>query len=190
MSIPVSITDGERIAILDHLTNILVQVPHAEHEIHSGRDYRANVSETVTANTFHNLTFKTPLTKWCHFNASAISQNVSSASFYQLANAPTANGTTVTPRNANRNYPDNSEMQFMFEDSTLNLTGNIRLGHTHIGAAGGLPNSAGIGGEAQTVKEWVLKPNTWYSVHLTEDAGEGQEMTILTNWYERVPETS
>ena len=186
MGIPMQITDGESIAILDKHTSSLVTLTHEEHEIHSGLEYRVTAQESVGSGNFHNVTFKTPSTNiWVHFNAESITQNEAVVSFYELANPPTVNGSAITPRNSNRNFPDSSQIQFMFEDSTLNLTGNILLAHAHIGAVGNNPSQTSIGGASpDTVSEWVLKPDTWYSMHLVDEAASAQEMSILCQWHE------
>ncbi len=188
MGIPTQITDGKCLAGLDEHTKSLVVLSVDEHENHLGYGYRLTAQESVGSGNSHNVTFKTPATFiWCHFNAEAITQNEANISFYELVNAPTANGSARTPRNANRNFPDSSQMQFVFEDSTLNLTGNILLAHAHIGAAGNNPSESSIGGSiSNNVAEWILKPNTWYSIHLEDEAAAVQEMTITCHWHEKV----
>lgn len=187
MGIPTQITDGESIAIVDKHSSSLISLALDEHEIHAGHAYRLTAQESVGSGNAHNVTFKTPATPlWCHFEAEGTTQNEASISFYELTNAPTANGTTRTPRNVNRSFPDSSQMQFVFEDSTLNLTGNILLAHGHIGSAGGNPSQSGIGGDnSNAAHEWILKPDTWYSVHLEDEAAAAQEMSIFCHWYEK-----
>ncbi len=187
MGLPMLITDGDSLAVLDKHTKSIVVLAHNEYEIHEGRAYRLTVQESVGSGNTHNLTFKTPATNiWCHFNAEAITQNEATITFYELTNAPTANGDARTPRNVNRNFPDSSQMQFVFEDSTLNLTGNTLLAHAHIGAAGNNPSESSVGGtSSDTAHEWVLKPNTWYSVHLLDTSASTQEMSISCHWHEK-----
>ena len=191
MGVPVLISDGDRLALIDKNTNTLQTIEYYHHEIHAGCAYRVWAQESVTANTSHTIALLTPnSTKQIHLEGLVSTANSSELFFFELPNAPTANGTTLTPRNANRNYADNSAIQFVFEDSTLNLTANITLAHTHIGSAGARPNDPSFGGSTESRKEWVLKQNTWYALHVTDTSEADQEMSIILDWYEHTPKTS
>jgi len=191
MGIPVQISDGDRIAAIDKNTNTIQTIANYHHEIHSGSAYRVWAQESVTANTLHTIALLTPnSTKQMHLQGLASSANSSELFFYELPNAPTANGTPLTPRNANRNYADNSSAQFVFEDSTLNLTANIVLAHTHIGSSGLRPNDPSFGGSSESRKEWVLKQNTWYALQVTDTSGSAQEISVVLDWYEHTPKTA
>jgi len=191
MGIPVQISDGDRIAAIDKNTNTIQTIANYHHEIHSGSAYRVWAQESVTANTSHTLALLTPnSTKQIHLEALVTTANSSVLSLYEMPNAPTANGTPRTPRNANRNYADNSSTQFVFEDSTLNLTANITLAHTHIGSTGLRPADPSFGGASESRKEWVLKQNTWYAIQVIDTSGNAQEMSIILDWYEHTPKTA
>jgi hypothetical protein len=191
MPLPVQISDGERIATIDKVTNSLQTVAYYHHEIHSGSAYRVWAQESVTANAPHTIALLTPNSaKQMHLEGIVSSANSAILFFYEMPNAPTANGTPLTPRNANRNYTDNSATQFVFEDSTLNLTANIILAHTHIGSAGNRPNDPSFGGSSESRKEWVLKQNTWYALQVTDTSEDAQEMSIILDWYEHTPKTA
>jgi len=191
MGIPVKISDGDRIATIDKSTNVLQTIPHTHREIHDGCAYRVWAQETVTANSAHTLAILSPAAvTQIHLTGKVNTANSSVLSLYELPNAPTANGTARVPRNANRCYADNSTAQFVFEDSTLNLTSNIILAHTHIGSSGAKPNDPSFGGSSDTRTEWVLKPNTWYAIQVIDTSGSDQEMSIIFDWYEHIQKTS
>jgi len=190
MGIPVQISDGDRIASIDKNTNTLQTIAYYHHEIHSGSAYRVWAQESVTANATHTIALLTPnSTKRIHLESRVSTANSSALYLYEMPNAPTANGTPRTPRNANRNYADNSSVQFVFEDSTLNLTANITLAHAHIGSTGARPNDPSFGGASESRKEWVLKQNTWYALQVTDASESAQEMSIVLDWYEHTPKT-
>jgi hypothetical protein len=111
--------------------------------------------------------------------------NSSDAWFYEGMEV-TSNGTTVTPRNANRNHSDASSTQAFFVDGTLVTTNVVILGHRHIGAEGARPGTA-IGGSGSTREEWVLKENTWYTLRVTDTSGSDQDVFMRLEWYEHTP---
>lgn len=190
MTIPTLISDGERIAGIDHITNVLEVIDYPHKEIHGGTAYRAHVTEDVTANTFANMVWLTPNSSvQMHMLVSVMSQNAAHAYFYELAEVPdTGAAIAVTPRNANRNYVDNSNAQQMWANATINTAGSILLGDVVLGSA--FRKSDGVGGALSLRGETPLRRNTWYTVHIDEDSEEDQWMSIFLDWYEHAPKTA
>ncbi len=189
MAIPVLISDGERTVSIDHLINVLEVIAHEHSDIHAGNEYRAHITENVTANLNANLTWLTPDSDLqMHTLVSVTTQNSAHAYFYELIEIPdTACAITVTPRNANRNRADNSSVQEMWAGATVNSDGSIVLGDVVLGSA--FRKADGVGGALSLRAEFVLKRNTWYSLVIDEESEGDQKMSMLLDWYEHAPET-
>ena len=190
MASPYKITDGDRVAVIDKTTNVLIGIASDHHEIHSGSSYRGGAAGTITANATMNVAILTPASgKQLHVTLEITTANSAQASFYENPSI-TSNGATITPRNANRNLPDSSSSQIMLKDSTVNISSAVTLGTRHIGSAGANPSNTSLGGAVGTRGEWVLKENTWYVLSVTDTSGSSQEVFLRMEWYEHTPESS
>ena len=198
MSSPVKITDGERTVTIDPTTHALIALDSVHHEIHEGKTYRIDVSNDALGNNASlTIDFLTPATgPLIHFTSGVSTGNVAKLAFYEGVEL-TSNGTAVTPLNANRSTSRESAMQFAFKDSTLVTTNATELNLRRIGTAPGggsgggggtgSPNAQGTGGVLTASRpEFILKPNTWYSLVVTNICGEDQAVWLGVDWYEHI----
>lgn len=189
MPIPIQITDGERIASLDHSTNSLQVMDYPHHEIHNGTNYRASWTQNVGSGNSISLSITTPASgPQCHILFSVASGKSCNIAIYEDTEITANTGNTVTPRNSNRNYPDNSQSSVV-ANATVNTTGRVQLVDAFVGQPGGGILDPAVGGEIEGRIEWVLGMNKSYTVIVTETAAEAQMMSISFDWYEHTPKT-
>jgi len=190
MSGPVQVTDGERNIIIDRLTNALMTIDYAHHEIHSGGAFRCGTQKEATANGNLTLSFKTAnTTKQAHMVWAVETENSSTVSVYEKSEV--TGGSAVTPRNANRSFADSSvTMQSVVKDATVVTTNATVIGNKVIGSNGLRSRDPNLGGAAASRGEWVLKQNTWYTVKITDTSNAAQNLWIGLDWYEHTPKLS
>ena len=189
MASPVQITDGERTITIDKMTHALNTIDYAHHEMHAGSSYRASVAGSAVGNgNSLALEILTPAagSKQLHLTGEVTTENAADFVFLELVEI-SANGSAVTPHNANRNFGDGSTVQATLKDSTVVTTNAVTLDSRHIGAASTSPSRAGLGGGIASRGEWILRENTWYQLKLTNISGASQDMHLAVEWYEHTP---
>lgn len=171
---------------IDNITNALLVINNAHHEIHSGRAYTAEVVATGGSGTKATITFTTPDTaRWMHIIVHARS-NVEA--HYILGENPTITadtGTNFIVCNRNRNSANVSgvigtrimEAENMTEGATVTDYGTI-LKEIHFG-------NGKVGGEVRGDDEWILKQNTTYVLEVVSEAASSDNM-IEIDWYEHI----
>ena len=92
-------------------------------------------------------------------------------------------GTSVTPRNANRNSANTSGATVV-TDPTVNTTGAVVLGNIVLG------HKKEVGGDSSSQYEWILKQNETYVIIVSNNSGTHNECTIRCQWYEHTDKTS
>jgi hypothetical protein len=183
---PFQITDGERTVTIDKVSHAINTITYEHHEIHGGGAYRGGYAGVLAGDATKDVTLLTPSNgKQCHIVIAVDTSNSADAWFYELMEV-TSNGTPITPRNANRNIPDESSLQAFFVDGTVVTTNAVILGHRHVGAEGSRPGTS-IGGSASVREEWILKENTWYTLRLSDTSSEDQNVLMRLEWYEHTP---
>ena len=85
-------------------------------------------------------------------------------------------GTTTVMRNANRNYPDSSEIQVFINASTTDL--GVQLEHDIIT---GTKQTGGSGGSTH---EWILAEDTDYIIQYINNSGQEDHMTYHFDFLE------
>lgn len=186
MALPVTITDSSREAVIDHLTNTFGTILYEHHEIHAGCTYRVELADEVGDGNSISVSFKTPVGKQLHIMYAIGTENASIFSLFE--NVETANGSSITARNANRNFPDASETLNLVKDATLTTTNATTLISHNVGYEANNPNKV-VNGVLEARIEWVLKEDTFYAFELENTSGVANEMIIYLDWYEHTPET-
>jgi len=186
MPVPTQISDGHRIATIDHLSNSFIITDHEHHMIHKGNNYRAEVAEDVGSSNNISVSFKTPTGKQLHIEYSIRTENSAVFSLYEKSEV--ASGDALTARNSNRNYADSSETTNMVKNGTITTTNATTLVTHNVGYETTNPNNFD-NGSASARHEWVLKENTVYTFELDNTAGASNEMLLRLDWYETEPET-
>lgn len=163
----------------DTSTGALNIVEYEHHEIHAGSYYRAGFQLDVpNGGTATWVITTSNTTKWLHFRPAV---DVELEAAIELFENPTSvtGGTSITPRNANRNLPDASTATVVVQPSAVDLTGAIQLGNLVEGSG------KSSGGNSASQFEWVLKQNTTYVLRVTNQAlGAANEVNIRCMWYE------
>ena len=181
MPVPTQISDGQRIAQVDHLNNTIIVTKAEHYEIHEGNSYRVEVAEDVGSGNDISISFKTPTGKKLHLDYSIQTENAATFSMYEESEV--ASGSAITARNANRNYADASETTNLVKNGTITTTNATTLLSHHVGYESNNPNNMDNGATQQR-QEWVLKENTMYTFELSNDAGVDNEMLLRLDWYE------
>ena len=145
---------------IDRILGSLVTIGELHHMTHRGMLYIAGNAQTRTALTYYMVQAKS---NTVHARISLGATADSSTSLYE-AGTVSAVGTTITPRNQNRNVTDTQAIIDVYALPTVTANGTL-LYSGGVGAGGNLR----VGGEEQTT-EWVLKPNTTYLIGVTPSA--------------------
>jgi len=185
MPVPTQISDGHRIATIDHLSNSFIITDHEHHMIHKGVNYRAEVAEDVGSSNNISISFKTPTGKQLHIEYFFRTENSAVFSLYEKSEV--ASGDALTARNSNRNYADSSETTNMVKNGTITTTNATTLVTHNVGYEESFFSSDS--GQTSSRHEWVLKENTVYTFELDNTAGASNEMLLRLDWYETEPET-
>ena len=142
--------------------------------LHAGELFRCGAQKDVTSGGTFNFVIKIPVgIENMHFFPSIDSEDQIEIIFYEAPTNDPTGGTTVTPRSANRNFPDNSASTVVY-DATVDLTGATILGKSVVGER----NSSG---SIDSVAPFILKPDTYYIQVITNKSTGNNEVTIA-NW--------
>ncbi len=167
--------------IVDKITNAIVTIGYAHHEIHDGSHYIFRSYETVAKNGNKEILIVTPnTTKWGHVTIGFFLST--STTLIELFEGVTtsANGTLANSRNRNRNFTDNNTV-LLYDDPTVTdgaVAGNV----IQDGMFGSGKNS--FGGGARDNEEVVLKQNTKYLFRATEQNVSAVIFNYYFDWYE------
>ncbi len=154
----------------------VIFLSHGEEHVHAGEVYRGGTQKDVTGSGTLKFSILTPATPTIHFNPQVECEGEFQVRF--LENPDTvADGTAVTPRNANRNKGDNSACVCK-SDPTVTVGSAVILGIKVLG------DGRKTGGDAAPGHEWILKPSTQYVLEVTDQSGAANETTISCYWIE------
>lgn len=163
--------------VVDLSTRAFVTIDYAHHEVHGGSLYRAGVQKDVANGGTAIFGITTPdTTKWLHFRPEV---DVEAEAHIQLVENPDAmtGGSSITPRNANRNSANVSGATVVV-DPSVTVGGGMVLGNVVIGSG------KSTGGGAAPGHEWILKQNTKYALIVTNHTTGDNEVNIKCVWYE------
>lgn len=176
MTIASTITEFLK-SVSDPVTESIEVVNYEHHEIHMGSFYRAGFQKDIPNGGTAIVAITTPdTTKWLHFRPAVDIELEAAIMLYENPTSVTG-GTSVTPRNANRNYTDSS-VATVVTDPTIDTTGAVVIGNQVLGSG------KSSGGNASAEFEWVLKQNTTYVLVVTNQATGANETNIRLAWYE------
>jgi hypothetical protein len=168
---------------IDGSTNTLQTIPYEHHEIHSGSHYFISGVTDLSINNVFDMQFTTPdTTKWAHL---VFLLSVESETEWYIYEGATINvaGTTVTPRNNDRNSSNVSGMTVAGITNTS--VGNADADTATAGAteiAHGIIGAGKDGGVIGREKEIILKQNTVYCFRgIANAAGY---ISYIVEWYE------
>lgn len=162
-------------ASVDDSTESLQVIDYAHHEVHSGSHYNiCNYQRGNGINDLIEFTVTTPdTTKWGHLTFSVYSGQGATIDIYEGTNT-IVGGTTITPRNNNRNSLNTSVMTVL-KDPTSLVDG--------VFAAGYLAGAGRDAGFASRENEYILKQNESYLFRITSLANTN-DISWCFEWYE------
>lgn len=148
---------------IDASTHSMQTIDYEHHEIHGGNHYFIEDVVDLPINDVFDMQWTTAdVTEWDHFT---FELNVESETEWYIYEGATINtpGTTLTPRNNNRNYADNANATVA---SIQNASTSDANDDTDVSAATelahGIVGAGRNGGVSTRDKEIVLKQNTVY----------------------------
>ncbi len=160
---------------IDSITHVPEVIDYAHHEIHSGSHYFMEGYTTLGNDESLYVKMVTPAgTKWSHFVWDITSSFILTTTFTEDATGGMADGSVVTPRNNNRNYPDASGM-------TITSGVTVNTGGTVISVSSWGAKSAG-GGHGRD-DEIILKADTVYLRAFTSSTN-ANIVAFKASWYE------
>lgn len=163
-------------AEIDNATNTLQIIEYEHHEIHSGShfnycDYSLNEG---SGNTIEFVMTTPNTSKWIHLILESYSSEGATIELYEGASG-ISGGTTITPRNNNRNSSNTSDVTFIKDPTTITSDGTR--------ASGFLAGGGRTAGFVKRGNEFVLKQNETYLVRITSLA-VSNDISWCAEWYE------
>jgi hypothetical protein len=159
--------------------NAFVTEDSTHKKIHEGNGFNVYANFASVANgAVKNIVFHTPddgrypHMKFREFWTSGSKVDVG---LYEApTNAPTG-GTDLTVINRNRNSPKVTSMQVMKHTATIDTTGATLIDSITFGANASY---------RPLELEFVLKPDSWYIVQITNNSGSAADINAFLFWYE------
>lgn len=170
----------------DGSTEIPMVIDYQHHEIHSGSAYFISRAFTADDGVTDEVLLVTPAgATHAHMEIKVNATGQTDLMIYE--DTTRTGGTSLTPRNRNRNYLDASVIT-----ATHTPTGGV-VGEMIASIIFGLDTSIGASGEiagggAGSRHEIILKENTSYLI-ATNSATDGNRITLVLDWYEHTDRT-
>lgn len=164
----------------DEVTNALLTIDIAHHEVHEGEYYRAGYSASVNNSASVDVLLQTAA-KYCHVVLEANVAGAAQAYFYE---APTVSAAGTAMAEVNLNRPKSAT-----ETATMVVTHTPTVpsvGTTPIVNGRYLPGGTGGNrpGTQARAGEIILKLNTYYLFRITNISGQSAILNAVLEWYE------
>jgi len=162
---------------VDDISKGLITIDFEHHEIHEGNFFRGFFVQDTPNATSLIVKIQTPNSqKKIHLRPLIIVEQEATIIIYENPTSAIG-GTPQTPQNANRNSLTLSTV-LLSQNPVVNLVGAVQLMNIRIGSGGG------TGGSFEALNETVLKLNTTYLVHVTNNNAGNSLLNVLLGWYE------
>lgn len=163
----------------DSVSDAIMIVDYAHHEIHSGSHYMYTDCLTMGNAATQDYLFTTPnTTKWSHLSFSFSGSAITGLDVYEGADRT---GTTLqTIFNNNRNSA-NTSGNTIYKDTSGGTTNGTKIWCFKSGAATGA--SVNAGASSSQDNEIILKQNTKYIFRLTSGTASNL-VNLVLGWYE------
>jgi hypothetical protein len=163
---------------LKDLSGAMKVIPTDHTVIHDGKGFNiySNFAAVATG-TSKNIVFKTPATKYVHmkFREFWTSGSKVAVGIYEAPTAAPTGGTDMTVINRNRNSETTTAMQAVKHTATIDTTGATLIDSITFGANASY---------RPLELEFVLKPDKWYIVQITNNSGSNADINAFLFWYE------
>ena len=161
---------------IDASTESIQTISYEHHEIHAGSHfYYCDYQMGNASGAIINFVITTPnTTKWAHLVFDAYSSEGSTLEVYEGATG-VVGGTSITPRNNNRNSLTASTMTLVKDPASIAGDGAR--------AAGYLVGGTRAPGSESRDREIILKQNTTYLLRITSLANSN-DISWCAEWYE------
>lgn len=148
----------------DESTHADVTIEYEHHAIHKGKHFNVrNFSTPLNSGATLNIGFTTPNgSTWTHLIWKA--EGTTQTEFRTFEGATLSGGTTITPRNNNRNCPISALTLLSLNPviSGVTPTSGLLIGAHSKGFESATPARAALSADASQSDEWVLKSGTTY----------------------------
>lgn len=139
-----------------------VPLEWAHHLSHQGSLFGLSLSKSLSAEDKFLVHIKTPATKQVHFVAT-LTSNLGGTLLFRRGDTIGETGTAKTAVNYNENSPNKCLTEFL-QDGTVDPAGTVLK---TIIVGGGATAASRVGGEGRTGAEYILLPDTIYTLEFT-----------------------
>lgn len=165
----------------DHLNSAIATLDVEHYEIHEGDHFFYSTVFSLASGATAIYTLKTGA-KPIHFVFSTVGNDAGiSGNTYENVTA-NEDGTLITINNNNRNSANTTTTTIRFNPTGLNTTGSVLL-RTFRAGTGGTPLTRSAGSISRG-NEIIFKPNTKYSLSITNLSTSTNNVSFETSWYE------
>ena len=185
----VVIAGGGRRA-LDEVTQKPIFISFVHHEIHEGNTFQACQKTAdgspIADDASYDMLLITGNEAEPHLVFSAASGGICELIFYKDTTV-SDNGALIPTQNMRQSlHGINLNTLLAYTAPTITLVGTMM--HIRLLPGGAGPGQSTSGSTIREDTEWVLAPNTNYLIRVTNRSGGAQPISILAQWYEKVPE--
>ncbi len=170
---------------IDRFTGFPVVVQSDHSYIHNGIGFNlSGTTGSLAAASTWSISFTTPgNSKYIHLRPTGLSSTANTLQCRIAESSIMSSGSVATPINRNRNSK-NVSLVTIATGATLTSEGSNILQYAQVGAGTNAGNATGGGADGSS-EEWVLKPNTTYSIRF-ENVGSVTATVGYFNlfWYE------
>ena len=185
----VVIAGGGRRA-LDEVTQKPIFIDFVHHEVHEGNTFQASQKSAdgspIADDASYDMLIITGNEAEPHLVFSAAAGGTAEVILYKNTTV-SDNGAQIAVQNMRQSlHGINLNTMRAFTTPTITLVGNQM--HIQLLPGGSGPGQGTTGGAAREETEWVLAINTNYLIRVTNRSGNAQPISIMAQWYEKVPE--
>lgn len=184
------LANGEEVHINDYLYYILKSlndrrlfmptIKTVHEKIHDGVFFDVCHKITIDAESTINIAGKTN-NKYVHF-VGGLKTSIDNVDIAIYEDTVYTEGSNLRINSHNRNYNNNTGWSELKHTVNISQNGNEFFSDFEPGASGVLLS---YGGNSEEREEWVLKPNTTYSIIVTNNATDANTIYLYLNWYTR-----
>ncbi len=175
---------------LDEVTQKPILIDFVHHEVHDGNTFQASQktadASPIADDASYDMLIIVGNEAEAHLVFGAASGGTAEVILYKDTTV-SDNGAQVAVQNMRQSlHGIKLNTTRAFTTPTITLVGtqmNIQL---LPGGSG--PGQGTSGGTVREGTEWVLNPNTNYLIRVTNRSGAAQPISIMAQWYEKVPE--